>query len=339
MADWRSLAQKLALADEHIESQEARIITQEVCGDGRIDKTGVNFMLALRRGAKSVAAEFDETVFMIVKQIVLKDGSISPERTRWLKSVFAAQGSLTRRERQFLGELRQAGVQHSREFVEWCDSLAGAGVAVASGPGSAIPVARAVPMVRLVEDDPIPTIAPIQPTPKPERSSSRSPVRRPTARRAPAPAAPAAPVTAGGKMGLLSLVVAFLVYVGLFALMLTLTVENTPQPAAKSSGMAQGLGIMASVPIALVGLILGAIGVFQSGRANRLSALAGVLCNGVIVLGCGGCIGVILVFTGIGAGAAKTNEANPIVAPSVVPQDATDQPVPAEGVTGPEPQD
>src|SRR5205823_8584548 len=98
MADWRLLAQKLALAEGRIGTEEARVIREELLADGKIDKSEFEFLIALRRGAQSVDPAFDDLVFRVIKPILLKDGHISPEQTAWLKRLFMADGLIDARE-------------------------------------------------------------------------------------------------------------------------------------------------------------------------------------------------------------------------------------------------
>jgi hypothetical protein len=122
VADWRSLAQKLALVDDCIESQDARVIREELLGEGKIDKPTFDFLISLRREAKSVAFEFDEMVFDAVKRVHFENGSISPEGTQWLKTFLGAKGSLSKHERAFLEDVMNSA-RPCPEFLDWCKTL------------------------------------------------------------------------------------------------------------------------------------------------------------------------------------------------------------------------
>src|SRR5271156_4520500 len=152
MADWRSLARKLALVDERIESQDARILREELLGAGKIDKSGFEFLIALRRDAKSVAVEFDEAVFGVVKQVVVKDGGISPDRAKWLQGFFGSPGSLRQHERAFLQDLRNSDRTHCPEFLAWCDKLGVPSTTATSDDPDRIPFAK---LVAVEEVEPI----------------------------------------------------------------------------------------------------------------------------------------------------------------------------------------
>ena len=123
MADWRLLAKKLALADGKIDTREARIIKDALLADGKIDKTEFEFLIELRRGAQSVVADYDNLVFAAIKPVILKDGYISVDETKWLKKLFMSDGKIDDREKKFLKELKDASSKHCKDYVDWCASL------------------------------------------------------------------------------------------------------------------------------------------------------------------------------------------------------------------------
>ncbi len=124
MADWRLVAKRLALANGRIiDSNRARIIEEELLADGKIDKSAFEFLIALRRAARSVDATFDGAVFKAIKPVILKDGFVSPGETRWLHGLFMSNGKLDERERLFLKDLKESSRSHCPEFLAWCKGL------------------------------------------------------------------------------------------------------------------------------------------------------------------------------------------------------------------------
>ena len=125
MANWRSLARKLALSHGRIiDPKRAKIIKEALLADGKMDKTEFSFLIALRREAQAVDASFDDVVFDTMKPILLKNGGITPENAQWLKEFFLSDGRIDARERQFLTSLRESPGDHCQEFLDWCDDLA-----------------------------------------------------------------------------------------------------------------------------------------------------------------------------------------------------------------------
>src|SRR5262245_37292836 len=102
MADWRKLAKSLALADGKIDSREATIIRKEIFGDGKLDKSELEFLLEVKRGAQSVAPEYNEMLFKALKAVILADGDVSAKEAAWLRKFIFADGKVDADEKRFL---------------------------------------------------------------------------------------------------------------------------------------------------------------------------------------------------------------------------------------------
>ena len=281
MADWRLLAQRLALADECIESQDARIIREGLFGDGKVDKSRFDFLVTLRRKARSVAVEFDETVFGVVKQVLIKNGGISPERTKWLKSFLGPKGGSSKHERAFLQDLQGSGNKHCPEFVAWCKSLGVSSTSVTPRESKSIPVATLAPNVIVVEEvEPI-TVTPIDSYDEPIRRRQKRTSRMGES-------------AVASRMGFISLAIAIFVYVVTFLLIMIAAIFNSPSTGTNSGTTAVVISIFVSPFVTLVGSIIGLIGIFRPGPINRLCAVFGIIFNGLVVLGC--TIGMCAIF-------------------------------------------
>ena len=116
MADWRKLAKSLALADGKIDTKEATIIKNEIWADGKLDKSELEFLLALKKEAKSVVGEFNKMLFSALKAAVLADGDISDKEAAWLRQFLYADGRIDDEEKKFLQELKAAAKSTSPEF-------------------------------------------------------------------------------------------------------------------------------------------------------------------------------------------------------------------------------
>jgi uncharacterized membrane protein YebE (DUF533 family) len=116
MADWRKLAKALALADGKIDTKEATIIKNEIWADGKLDKSELEFLLSLKKDAKSVVSEFNKMLFSALKAAVLADGSISAKEAAWLRQFLYADGRIDDEEKKFLQDLKASAKSTSPEF-------------------------------------------------------------------------------------------------------------------------------------------------------------------------------------------------------------------------------
>jgi hypothetical protein len=116
MADWRTLAKKLILADGVVEPRETVVLQREFLADERIDRSELEFLIELRKEAKSVSQTFEDFFFQVIKKTVIEDRGISGEEARWLRDWIFADGQVDKRELQLLKELRDTATHVSPEF-------------------------------------------------------------------------------------------------------------------------------------------------------------------------------------------------------------------------------
>jgi len=121
MANWRNLAKKLALADGKIDDREYQIIHDELLVDHKIDRDEAEFLIDLRREAKSVAPAFDIFVHKIIKKIILADGTISDHEADWLRKWLVAQGRITPVDKALLNDLKNEAKSMSKGFIALYD--------------------------------------------------------------------------------------------------------------------------------------------------------------------------------------------------------------------------
>ena len=127
MADWRKLAKALALADGRIDTREATIIKNEIWADGRLDKSELEFLLDLKKGATTVVREFNTMLFAALKAAVLADGEISAKEASWLRRFLYADGKIDDEEKRFLQELKAGATKTAAEFDELYKQAVGGG--------------------------------------------------------------------------------------------------------------------------------------------------------------------------------------------------------------------
>ena len=116
MADWKKLAKALALADGKIDTREAKIIKDEVWADGKLDKSELEFLLDLKKNAKSVVGDFNKMLFAAIKAAVLADGEISAKEAAWLRQFLYADGKIDDDEKKFLRDLKASARATCPEF-------------------------------------------------------------------------------------------------------------------------------------------------------------------------------------------------------------------------------
>lgn len=118
MADWKRLAKAALVARGEIGPEAAAAVRAEFLTDARVDREEVEFLLDLRRSARSAVPEFHEFVFHVVKRVVLPDGEITPMETIWLRKLVFADGATDAHERRLLKELKEAAIVTCPEFDE-----------------------------------------------------------------------------------------------------------------------------------------------------------------------------------------------------------------------------
>jgi tellurite resistance protein len=116
MADWKKLAKALALADGKIDTKETKIIKDEIWADGKLDKSELEFLLDLKKNARSVVGDFNQMLFSAIKAAVLADGEISAKEAAWLRQFLYADGKIDQEEKKFLQDLKASARVRSPEF-------------------------------------------------------------------------------------------------------------------------------------------------------------------------------------------------------------------------------
>ena len=116
MADWKKLAKALALADGKIDTKEAKIIKDEIWADGKLDKSELEFLLDLKKSAKSVVSDFNKMLFAAIKAAVLADGTVSAKEAAWLRQFVLADGKIDEDEKKFLQDLKTSARAVAPEF-------------------------------------------------------------------------------------------------------------------------------------------------------------------------------------------------------------------------------
>lgn len=120
MADWRTVALKLALSDGKIDSKETKIIKKALFADGKIDKSELEFMNELRKKAKKTSRDFQKLFIKSVVSNVLADGSISATEAAWLRRAIFADKKVDADEKKLLKELKKSAKSTAPEFDQLC---------------------------------------------------------------------------------------------------------------------------------------------------------------------------------------------------------------------------
>jgi uncharacterized membrane protein YebE (DUF533 family) len=117
MANWRNLCKAALLADGQIDEREVDIIRKEFFADGRIDRTELEFLVEVRRAARSVVPSFQKLLFEAIRNVLLRDGSIDAAEAAWLRGLIFADGKVDADEKHWLKELKLLADRVSPEFM------------------------------------------------------------------------------------------------------------------------------------------------------------------------------------------------------------------------------
>ena len=122
--DWRAFAKKLLLNDGRVDAIEAVLIRRAVLEDGVIDRDEVEFLLELRREAKSVHPDFNRFLYGVLGRAVLRDGAIDSAEVEWLRKLIFSDYLAGPQELAFLEDL---GREARRVHPDFSQLLADAG--------------------------------------------------------------------------------------------------------------------------------------------------------------------------------------------------------------------
>jgi hypothetical protein len=121
MADWKKLAASLLLADGRIDDKETCILKSEILDDGIVDDEEIQFLIGLRRTAKSTCEAFEKLFFDSFKLYLLTDGEIDVSETELIRSVLYADGKIDKYEKDFLKDLKKSAKKVHPNFLKLCD--------------------------------------------------------------------------------------------------------------------------------------------------------------------------------------------------------------------------
>lgn len=116
MADWKSLLNKVLLADGVIDAAETKILKKEIFADGVVDNEEVDFLVGLRNAAKRPGPEFDKFFFSALKMNLLEDGVIDAAEAKKLRVILYADGVIDTNEKRFMKDLKKSAKKVAPEF-------------------------------------------------------------------------------------------------------------------------------------------------------------------------------------------------------------------------------
>jgi hypothetical protein len=125
MPDWRQVAKALALANGHIDERITFVLRCELFGDGKLDRSELEFLLDLRRSAPSADRCFHQLLFQALKPVILADGVVTDKEAEWLRRFIFADGRVWEDEKQFLRDLKAGAQSVSPEFEALCRECLG----------------------------------------------------------------------------------------------------------------------------------------------------------------------------------------------------------------------
>jgi hypothetical protein len=115
--DYRAFARRLLMKDGTIDAAASALVRRTVMADGHVDRREVEFLLELRRDAKTVHPSFLKFLYSVLKKAVLKDGVVTRSETAWLRKLIFDAGLLAGpQEREFLTAVRREADRVVPEF-------------------------------------------------------------------------------------------------------------------------------------------------------------------------------------------------------------------------------
>ena len=119
MADFRTLAKDLCLADGKIDDAETKILKKHLYADGKIDQSELEFLIALRSDAqkkRGCGASFESFFMKAVYDSILGNGIISNAEAKLLRKAIYADGKVEDDERRLVKRLKAAARKTAPAF-------------------------------------------------------------------------------------------------------------------------------------------------------------------------------------------------------------------------------
>ena len=104
------------LADGKIDSREVETLGALLYTDRKIDRTEAEFLIEVHRRVERVSPGFEKFFYKAIKQHVLTDGMIDPEKAEWLRELILVDGKVDEREKKLIRELRGEASYACPEF-------------------------------------------------------------------------------------------------------------------------------------------------------------------------------------------------------------------------------
>lgn len=115
MQNLRKLGQDI-LANGRVESQEIDLLHRELYVNGKIDRTGADFLVELYKRVQRKTPAFEQFYYQAIKHHILSDGRIEAEEAAWLRQLLFADGKIDDHERKLLHELKGEAKDTDPEF-------------------------------------------------------------------------------------------------------------------------------------------------------------------------------------------------------------------------------
>lgn len=116
MANWKTLLNKVLLADGIIDSAETKLLKKEILADGVVDNEEVDFLVDLRNGSKKPGADFETFFFQALASNILADGVIDASEAKRLRKILFADGIIDANEKKFMKTLKTKATKTCPEF-------------------------------------------------------------------------------------------------------------------------------------------------------------------------------------------------------------------------------
>lgn len=117
MADWRTLARAVLLADNQIDDRKAGVLRKELLSDKSIERSELEFLFESKKAAKATSPAFERLIFEAVRTFILKDGKVGADKTAWLREWIFTDGTANDAEKKLLKELKLLTDSVGPEFL------------------------------------------------------------------------------------------------------------------------------------------------------------------------------------------------------------------------------
>jgi hypothetical protein len=115
MVSLREIEERV-LANGRVEGHDLEVLRRRLYADGKIDRKEADFLVELHKRAQYRTPSFEQFFYQAIKDHILANGRIGPNKTAWLREMLFTDGKIEDEERKFLHQLKGEAKEASPEF-------------------------------------------------------------------------------------------------------------------------------------------------------------------------------------------------------------------------------